>query len=493
MNAEDSSIGEAPAPGEGAEVKAPDAPTFKQANYELGRAIFKPYVKDAYTLSVPSTGASELTNKGDKLNTVSIKDLGAKGEKWVDVLRDGLGLLAVNKVFDKAITDDSAFFENSPTSGAESLTYSTPRKIDRSGELTGQMALSAISAALGQRYFNLVPLWHSGFWVNFRTPNADAQLELFRKLNESKVKLGRDSYGLAYSNTTVYRNEVVLRFFFEELLESCSLKLPENETDYLKYLKTPDTSLIFAYLAASIFPNGFNFQRACVADPAKCAHVVSGSIDITNCILTNMRKLTKGQKKHMENKKPGIMTVESVGRYQDEFLVMKRSSFSINDVLSIIVTTPSALDQITSGRAWVDSIANDYPDALFESEDARNAFINNKGKATKAYQYAHYIESIKIKDGEIEQDILDKDTISSALATISNDDTQVEKFVTEVQNYISVNNVSFVAIPSYKCPACGGTQVSDDNTISPELIVLDPMRLFFVLMQQHIQAVMSRV
>jgi len=205
-----------------------------------------------------------------------------------------------------------------------------------------------------------------------------------------------------------------------------------------------------------------------------------------------MSKITKTQRRHMESSKPGSMTVESVLRYQEEFLIMKRATIKINDVLSVVVSTPSCLDQITAGRNWIDSISNEYAESLFEDADSRNAFIINKGKATKARQYGHYVESININDGEIEQTIVDKDTIANALTTISNNDDQVEKFIKDMVKYIAVNNVSYTAIPSYQCPSCKGMQTEGDNQTNPELIALDPMRLFFVLMQPHMRAIMSR-
>ena len=485
---------------DGDEESAPEAAPAPDEGKPLQQVLRKNFVQEAdYT----STGLAEIDGRKewaampsrDQNTTADALSAADNNVKLEQDLRAGgyatvVGLGSYASPMDGGqqgtATREDADWRQVVPSAIGGLAGQTP-KVKHRDTYTPEAARNLIRSSMKLGTIFRVPLWHSGFWITIKAPGEGEILELVRRILSEKVTVGRQTYGLMFSNVTAYTASHLTDFIVENLYES-SLALPEA-ADIREHIKMPDLSLLIWGLACAIYPTGFQYRRACIVDPEKCRHIVEEKLNLSRLMWTDMPKLTERQISHMTMHQRGKMTVESLAIYQNDFLIGKNKLVKMNDELSFELTVPSLSNHIGAAHRWVGMIEDTYGRVLSYDEAARREFLTNQAKATMMREFAHCVAKIKVGDQEFD----DLATIENALNDLTANDDLREQFIVEVQKFLDDALVSFIAIPTYSCPACGKHQrQADDGRPYPELIPLDVAQTFFSLAYQRTKNVQDR-
>lgn len=358
--------------------------------------------------------------------------------------------------------------------------------VPQSGEkLTGRRAVLQVQNTIGRKPYAVVPLWHSGIWFRIRRPVDGDIIDLMEEIASSEIQFGRDTYGHSFSNDLGYTYDTLVNFFIDHI-EECSLSV---ESGKLKdYILTPDISAIAWGLASAIYPRGFRYSQACLTDTSKCRHVIEGLMDLAGMYKTDLVRLTEGQVKHMTNRRSKQMTPESVKAYQESF-IHKDSTIITPSGARLTFQLPVISATIAATTGWMQSITNAYPAILEKPVSTRNRLLKKHARSSSLRRYSQYVKEIEIEGGMIET----ADDIDKSLVEFSGDNQDRLAILEGVKKFIASNTINVVAIESPICPSCKGEQAPlDPKAEWPDLIVIDPVRVFFLLMPQRIQLINQR-
>ncbi len=370
--------------------------------------------------------------------------------------------------------------------------YKAPTK---GQQLTNEQALMMFrnKRKLGTMW--TVPLWHSGFWMTFHAPGEGELLELYRQISQDKTTIGRSTYGLLFSQTSVHVVQALTNFAMDHL-HSCSLEV--GPTDNLfKYIKTSDYQALLWGLVCATWPNGYQIQRACITDLTKCNHVLTSLINPARLLWTDTHSLTEKQRIHMAKRQKNSVDLKDVQLYQDEFVRGQNKRVTIDEGAGIdmVLRMPSLYEYIDAGIGWITTLEEQYGRAIGLPESERNAHLIKHTQAQAMRQYSHFVHSIIMSgdDGDDEQVITEPEVLLGMLNDYSSVDTDRERFNALVQQFQGDSMISFPAIPNYKCPRCGGWQHPQATEGSNhELIPLDIAQTFFHLLMQKLLSVEKR-
>lgn len=407
-------------------------------------------------------------------------------ERWSEVTNLAVKHASKLDIYkDTAEREDALWRQKVPIDGEE-LGPSRPRYgSSSSGVLSGQAALAKINNALGLGATVQIPLWHSGIWVTLKTPTESALLELERRLMLEKEELGRYTFGMAFSNRSVYTTMHLVNFVIDHIYDASVKNITK---EYLKsHIRITDIPLLAWGLACAIYPSGYKYARPCTAKPDECGHITTGEVSLGKLIWTDTQALTEQQRRHMSRRAEKIGD-DKLKDYTDSHSRGGPFTFTVNDNIKVRLATPSIREHENSGYRWIDDINRLLEGSLGVSlkGDERDNYIKSQILATTLRQYGHWIKEIEVEDELIE----DNDTIESVLSSLSYHNEIRDKIINEVGKYIDAATISFIAIPKYDCPNCGQEQQGDiHNKAHPQLIPIDALQTFFTLLVQRTQLI----
>ena len=444
-------------------------------------------VPDSEVAFMPS-GSMDVTKKAIADTPSSALGADKKSQEWVGTLNSGLASLVYSNGLNGTVEREGADFVQSVPSetGPQSGVYPSFR-VKEGARYTGEPARLRIRSALNLGTVFTVPLWHSGFWITLKAPPEGALLELFRRIDSEKVTLGRATYGLLFSNGASYTAKLLLDFVLEHQYET-SLKLKDGE-DLRDFIRAPDLSLLIWGIACAIWPTGFAYQRACISDPDKCKHVLREKLNLSKLLWTDTSALTQRQIAHMTRRQRGTVDSDEVKRYVSEFIRGQDRKVELTERLSIVMKVPTVVEHIDAGYRWINAIEENYGRAMTQNEKSRDEYLINQGKATIMRQYAHFVKGVEVAGDLYEE----KEDIEETLNDLTANDTIRNAFFDKAAEYVDDSIVSLVAIPTYRCPSCGGEQhPSKKLERYPGLIPLDVNQTFFTLLVQRLRRIEAR-
>lgn len=490
-------------------IEEPSVPTPTESPEQ--RAAVKPKVDVIYT-SNPFSAAKSSSNEGlditlqlpsdhpEQTNEI-LRQLpnvdyssDAPAREWASVLDKSSDIQPRDSVFRDTLAREGSVWRQGPTTPSGELLGSYPKFKPVGGvELVGASAISRLRAYRGLGSMYRVGLWNSGFWMTITAPSEPEILELHNLISQDRAQLGRRSYGLSFSNTTSIYADRIVAFALEHIYNT-SLNVKPG-TDLRSLIKSNDIPAIACAVAASMHPNGFNYERGCLANPEECKHVITERISIEKTHLVDTNSLTAWQVAHMSKMTHNSMEEADVLRYQEEMVIAQKRKYSLDEKSDNPVTAymrvPTVLQYIESGHRWINEITALVDRAMTKetTNDQRNTYLIKHGQATTLRMYGHWIDSLEFSGA----DVKDRETIDDALNTISADNNLRTDFVKSVQHYISHSNISVVGVPSFVCPSCKGVNITDKP--HPEIrdaIPIDVYQTFFEVIAQRVRTISER-
>ncbi len=430
--------------------------------------------------------------KSGEIDNVFLKD----NAEWGGVLGDSQDSLIKDNLLINAINDPEADFKQSVDINGKKVQMTELKTKDTTGvNLKGATAKLAFSKHLGIGTVIQVPLYHTGIWVNIKTPTEIELIELNRNMALDKISLGRQTFGLTYESITVYTVDRLMNFIIDHIQSSSVKVSPNQEIDFKDLIMSQDIPILVWGIASAMFPRGFQYRRACINNYKECRHVLHERINLNKLQWTNLNALSDKAKTHMADRQPSTHTLEAIKNYQKDILSMADMSFDTVDkptgsVQTFTLKSPNIKEYISMGYKWVSSIVNSVSEVI--SEDAtiedKNTLIENYAQATLIRQYGHWIKTIEFNENVVD----DIESIEGILDVISQSNEMREEIKNKIVEYIDKTTISLIGIPSYTCPECGKNQTEGQTGVFTNIIPIDPINVFFNLLGQRLALILNR-
>lgn len=406
---------------------------------------------------------------------------------WVGTLDRALYSMSYRGVFNSVFGREGSQWRQAVQSEQGPLMAARPKFKETGAEIvSGPKAVLRMRDFMNMGSIQQVPLWHSGFWVTLSCPTEAMLLDLYHQLSSERVMLGRQTLGLAHSNNSVVYNDVLLDWIVSHIYES-TLK-QELKDEIRKYIKQQDIPILIWGMACAIWPNGFPFVQP-LLDPSGEKFVDHREmLNLTKLLFVNTRDLAPGQVKHMAQRRSPSMSIESLQLYQQQFTRGGDRVVELKEGLKLTLSVPTAAEYLKVGNGWINDTVGMVDKMLGETEkfDQRSAMINDAGRATQFRTYAHWVTKIEFGTKVAE----DRETIDLMLEALSSDDDIRGPYFREILKYIEDCTIAVVGVPAL--PDSDDPEKVKRLKKFPNILVLDPPSVFFLLLVQKVQLVQSR-
>lgn len=438
-------------------------------------------------LGVNSTEANALSSHYPEV------DMGdSEGERlWTETTVEGSKHAVQYGTFEDALQRAGSLWTNSVKADGQRLNIGRPKFEKGDGmKLSGQQAVMRIQSLTGLGTHVRVPLWHTGIWITMRAPTESALLELERRLGHEKVRFGRDTAGLMFSNTMVYLMNTLVDFALQHVIEA-SVAHVQIE-DLKEIILLPDALSMIHGLLCTMYPNGYPYRQPCVINPFKCTHVHEATISLQRLMWTDELRLTESQSRHMTRKLSKFTEVE-LKRYQEQHTYLASREVQLTENVSMLLHTPTIEEYRQIGTSWVDSLVAkvNRSFANVEDEEMRADLIAEQGRVTSLCQYAHYVEKLILLEEGQTNSIEDPQTIVDVLGTLTSSMEVFENYHRGVGKFIETTILSVAAVPKVPCPKCSSDKGnSEAYEAQPYLIPLDIVNVFFTLRARRLTKIL---
>lgn len=450
-----------------------------------------------YRFSLPSYPRDIFTNKlraAEQDAEINIKSPELKA--WLDVSQESIDNYTPGLLYQNRFRDPDSLFRQGVLKEDGSLAaIAPPRFKNASGELKGEVAILKISKALGLGDTLTVPLPHSGVVVTLKPPKERDIIDFYNSVFREKIHLGRMSAGLTLSNMSVYINNRLFQFMLKHVH---SVNYKEVSKEQLgNYILIHDFPILAWAFAATQYPNGFDYQRACTNDLKKCSHIEQAVMNMLKLLWIDNTQLSSIQKSIITDYRPNNLDVDMYRKYISEHSRVRGKDYVLKNGMKFRMKVPTFNEHITDGMGWVNKINGDIDNLITEPEteaEAKTELLMQYVNSSVLRQFSHFVDYIELNAAEGGGDIItDRDTINSTLELLSSDDDVRGELAAAFLDYKSFSTIALVGIPSYKCPVCEAEQNTDpvnDNFVS--VIPLDVISVFFTLLTLRMSKILER-
>ena len=250
-------------------------------------------------------------------------------------------------------------------------------------------------------------------------------------------------------------------------------------------------------MAEAMYPDGFDYDVACSADPNACNFVHEGTLKVRNLLWEDNSSLTTEMKDFLLFAEAKSLTTDDIAAYKAKLSANEKNKFIVpfktkTKELHITMRHPTLSDKISAGERWIDDYSKGVLKAFDEdpTDDQRNIYLNNNAKITYLRQYGMFIEQIKVGNS-----IIPKDKIDKPLKALSSKKVLREGIIKAITEFIEENQLSVVGIPKFKCPTCHKPAREDGRPLNPYLaniIPMDPLQTFFTVTGMKIIQISER-
>lgn len=451
----------------------------------------------AYRFSLPSYPRDIFTNKlraAEQDAEIDIKS--PELAKWLEVSQESIDNYTPGSLYQNRFRDpDSLFRQGVEKEDGSLASISAPRFKNAGGELKGEVAILKISKALGLGDTLTVPLPHSGVVVTLKPPKERDIIDFYNSVFREKVYLGRMSAGLTLSNMSVYINNRLFQFILKHVHSVNYKEVPKEHLG--NYILIHDFPILAWAFAATQYPNGFDYQRACTNDLKKCSHIEQAVINMLKLLWIDNTQLSAVQKSVITDYRPNNLDVEVYRKYISEHSRVRGKDYALKNGMKFRMKVPTFNEHISDGMAWVTKINGDIDNLITDPEseaEAKTELLMQYVNSSALRQFSHFVDYIELNAAEGGGDIIvDRDTINSTLELLSSDDDVRAELSTAFLDFKSFSTIALVGIPSYKCSNCEAEQNPvpvNDNFVS--VIPLDVISIFFTLLTLRMSKILER-
>lgn len=444
-----------------------------------------------YRISLPSLSLFNFSAKLKEINKLNIEEPTAELKNWKTVTEQAVDFYTVGGLYQNRFQDTKSEFKQGVEDKEGHLSSIGSVKFKKTeGELKGEIALLKVSKVLGLGDVIHIPLPHSGIWVTIKPPTETDLIDFYNSIFREKIMLGRSTYGLTLSNFSVYINN---RFFDFILKHIYSINYGDIEKSELRnYLLIHDFPILAWGFACTMYPNGYDYQRACVNDIQNCTHIAKATLNLTKLLWVDNPSLTEAQKIILAEGRPNRLTLEHYRKFITEHTRVTSSTFTTDNGITFKLKIPTFNEYTVDGLAWINKINTAVENVIIEEtsreEEEKTELLNQYIKSSILRQFNHFIDYIEFEDNVIS----DRDTINKVLEAFSGEDSLRNQITENILKFKVKTTLGIIGIPEYKCPNCGQPQNKTADERFTSVIPLDVMSVVFLLLTSKISKILAR-
>lgn len=395
-------------------------------------------------------------------------------------------------LYQKRFTENGSNFEQGLVDSEGLVTsLAAPIKFkNTSGEMKGEIALLKVSKLLGIGEVVNVGLPHSGIWVTVKPPTDKDIIDFYNTVFREKVMLGRSTSGLTFSNFSVYLNNKLFQFIIKHVHSVNYSDIPKDELE--NFISSYDLPILAWGFACAMYPNGFPYERACIpTEDKQCTHISKELINLDKLIWLDNSALSQAQKNIFSENRPNKLTLDSYNKYQAEHVRVVGDLVTVKEGIRLKLKIPTFTEYTTDGLNWINGISNAVETVLLSTEDNEQGkleLINQYVKTSVLRQFNHFVDFIEIEDSVV----TDRKTINNLLEMFSGDDELRTSVVEAIIKFKEKTTIAIVGIQEYECPVCKSKQEGSDLPRFVNVIPLDSMNLFFLMLTSKISKILER-
>jgi len=447
--------------------------------------------KFAYMFSVPSIGLTHFNKKINEFKNIDLDVNNAGLKAWKKTNEEAIDFYTPGGLYQDRFYDEKSKFEQGVASKEGDLKTISQLKFKQTdGPLNAELAVLKVSKMLGLGDVLSIPLPHSGIWVTIKPPTEKDLIDFYNSIFKEKITLGRSTFGLTLTNFSVYVNRKLFDFIMKHVHSVNYQGINKSELD--NYILIHDFPILAWGFAATIYPNGFDYQRACVDDVEQCSYVAKAVLNMLKLLWVDNASLTDAQKIIMAENRPNKLSIENYRKYIIEHVRVTGTEFTIKENIKFKLRIPTFAEYTTDGLSWVNTI-NSAIDSFIVEEgnevEAKTQLLDQYVRSSILCQFNHFIDYIEIDENVVN----DRTSITEVLKVFSADDELRSEIINKILKFKADTTIALVGIPDYKCPNCGKPQ--NPSALNPHLtsvIPLDVMNLFFTLITLRISKIMER-
>jgi len=447
--------------------------------------------KPGYRVSLPSITIGNFTKKLNEFNSLETNEPSAKLKAWKELSEEAVNYYTVGGLYQDRFTNSKSQFQQGIETKEGTLNSISSLKFKKNdGELKGELALLKVSKMLGLGDVINVPLPHSGIWVTIKPPTERDLIDFYNSLFREKVSLGRATYGLTLSNFSVHINNRLFDFILKHVH---SVNYSDISKESLRnYVLIHDFPVLAWGFACAMFPNGYDYQRACVNNIEECSYIAKATINLIKLLWIDNPSLSEVQKVILAETRPNKLTVDSYRKFIAEHSRVTGSSFTTKSGIVFKLRVPTFNEYTTDGLNWINKINTSIETLVLEDteneETVKTELLNQYIKSSSLRQFNHFVDYIEVEDNVIN----DRDTINMVLETFSADDDIRSEIMENIVKFKVNTTLAIIGIPEFKCPNCGTNQTNEEEGRFKTIIPLDVMSIVFLVLTSKISKILER-
>lgn len=457
---------------------------------------------DSEDRDAPAILARSLEELDDRMKNSRIFNVqyGKVGSAWADAVRRGLPNSTGRIPFDQELRSAEGMWRPYVEKDANRLGASKIKMGSfgqAGGVISGERAVQRVRSLLGGGEELFFPLFASGIWISLRPATDLEQDRLDTMILTTKERLGRQTSGLAFSNSVVYIVEHLFNFILSHITNS---NVVDNDIDTLsEVILLNDLQTMAWAMAAAIYTNGYPLDVPCVTNISECQHVGHYVLNVMHMIWHNGDRLTAKQRAFMQDRDKK-RTKKEILDYQAENgsapACNIATTVDVNDRVKLVLGQPTVRDHIVDGHFWIEDISNQieaiFPPPTDGGEDLemyerrRANLMTKQANLSPLRVYGHYIKEVTIIEDDLTtRRVVDREPLLDIINAVCMVEDVSEKVIEAIRAYIAATTISVVGVPRQPCPQCQTNIVADGE--HPDLITLDAVSLFFNLLRSKLR------
>jgi len=376
-----------------------------------------------------------------------------------------------------------------------------PKKLSINSKKGNGAMIAKISKSLASGENVQMPLWNSGFWITIKPPTSTDLTILKRDLDKNRLKLGRETGGLLYSNKTITLYKIVVDFILSKCINT-TIQLEEDD-DIRDYIFVDDIPLMVLTVAIALYPNGFKTTIGCANNAVfdettkevKCSFLETATMDLDTLLRIDYKRIDTFMLETMANRQPGSVSKIRVEEYRNRITKHNKDYNTVSVVTEsgddIVITydSPDLTKYFYKGQFWVDSIIKKIETLIFDDADDKDEIIDDLVTTSILGIYSAFVSTI-LYDGELMED---EDAKLEVLSLLSSDDDIYSGFFAGVKKFLGSTPIAVVATTNFICPTCSLERKPKSGDCNwDDYIVLDPLNYFLDLIELRLRYKMRR-
>ena len=451
----------------------------------------KPKEVGNYAIGLPASSLEEFTtalNRFSEILTESNKD----HVKWRDTSQEATEFYTPGGLYQDRLDDGKANWQQGVISpSGDVVGMSSVAMKSREGELKGEIALLKVAKRLGMGEVVNVMLPHSGIWLTVKPPTDRDLIDFYNTVFREKVAFGTATSGLGFSNFAVHMNNRLYEFISRHIHNLSYSDMPKDQLG--NYMVVHDFPFLVHGFAKAMFPNGFDYSRACNVNLQECTHVSTQTIDLDTMVYIDNNSLTQTQRNILSVNRPNVNTLETYRTFKAEHPLMVGSSYTTKTGIKFNFKIPTFNEHTADGLAWINSISSVVDNLMVVNEaddETKKEMLTQYIKASILRQFNHFVESIELDENEI---VVDRETINGTLELFSSDDDLRNELTKAIIEFKSKTTLAVIGIDKYTCPNCQKEQLASETLpMFKQVIPIDSVNLFFLLLTSKISKILER-